>query len=87
MTDFRQVTPLPGGFVVTFHWPAGGVMSIGWEPSLPRFRTSRAARKFRKAYNAARREFVAAVATSLGGAVLIADIDGPTEVVRPQTKQ
>jgi hypothetical protein len=53
---------------------------------VPHIQSPRAQRKFRDAYNAARRAFFTDVATTIGGSVLVADIDGPTEVVRPASK-
>jgi hypothetical protein len=39
-----------------------------------------------RAYNDARREFMKMIATTMADSVLIADLDGPLEVVRPGTK-
>ena len=48
--------------------------------------TDRAWRKFREAYNEARRSFLRDVATVIGGSALVMDIDGPLEVVKPGTR-
>jgi hypothetical protein len=61
-------------------------MQVEWEPDIPRIRSRRAWNKFRTAYNEARRVFMKMIATTMAGSVLIADIDGPLEVVRPGTK-
>jgi hypothetical protein len=59
---------------------------VAWEPNPPDIRSNRAWRKFRDAYNAARRSFMTDIATVVGGSVLIADIDGPMETICPASK-
>jgi hypothetical protein len=59
---------------------------VAWEPNPPDIRSNRAWRKFRDAYNAARRSFMTDIATVVGGSALILDIDGKTEIVRPASK-
>jgi hypothetical protein len=61
-------------------------LTVAWEPDVPRIRSPRAQRKFRDAYNAARRAFFTDVATTIGGSALILDIDGPAEIVRSASK-
>ena len=74
------------GYRATFQWSQAAGFKVLWEPDVPCIRSPRAQRKFRDAYNAARRSFMTDIATSLGGSVLIADIDGPMETVRPAPK-
>ena len=80
-----QVSRLPFGYTATFIW-SPGTMRTEWEPEFPRIRCARARRKFRAAYDEARRQFVTDLARVLGGNILIADTDGPMEVVRPGVK-
>jgi hypothetical protein len=89
MSNLSQVFRLPGGYVATFHWPnpAGEGWSVERDPSVPRIRSRRLHRKFLAAYSEARHQFLTTVATSLGGGVLVIDIDGQAEVVLPATKQ
>ncbi len=61
-------------------------MAVAWSPDVPRIRSPRAWRKFREAYNEARRSFLRDVATVIGGSALVMDIDGPLEVVKPGTR-
>jgi hypothetical protein len=81
-----QTTSLPHGYRATFTWSPAGGLTVEWEPDVPHLRSPRAQRKFRDAYNAARRAFMTDVATSIGGSALILDIDGPSEVVRPASR-
>jgi hypothetical protein len=79
------IAALPCGYTATFSWD--GSMHVAWEPSVPNIRSRRARHKFLQAYAAARREFMTGVAALLGGAVLIVDTDGATEVVQPPSRQ
>ena len=81
-----QTAVLPHGYKATFTWSPAAGFTVAWEPDVPHIQSPRAQRKFRDAYNAARRAFFTDVATSIGGSALILDIDGPTEVVRPVSK-
>jgi hypothetical protein len=78
---------LPLGYVTEFRWTGGG-MKVEWLPNVPVIRSPRHRRKFFEAYEAARRDFLTDVATTLGGNVGVVDIDKPAEinVVRPATK-
>ena len=82
----RHTAALPHGYRATFTWSETSGLTVAWKPSPPDIRSNRAWRKFRDAYNAARRAFMTDIATTLGGSVLIADIDGPMETIRPATK-
>ncbi len=75
MSTVKHIAVLPLGFTAEFTWTDRG-MAVA----------PRAWRKFREAYNTARREFVTMVATVRGGSALIVDIDGPLEVVKPGTR-
>ena len=85
MSTIKHIAVLPHGYRAEFTW-AAGVMSVAWSPRVPAIRSPRARRKFRAAYNEARREFMRDVATVVGGSALIVDIDGPLEVVKPGTR-
>ena len=85
MSDLKHRAVLPFNYRVEFIWTGDG-MAVEWEPEVPRIRTRRAWNKFRSAYNEARREFMEMLATTISGSIMIADIDGPMEVVRPGTK-
>jgi hypothetical protein len=61
-------------------------MAVEWKPEVPRFRSQRASNRFRAAYNKERSEFMTMLATTITGSILIADLDGPMEVVRPAVK-
>ena len=76
---------LPHGFKVEFIWTGDG-MAVEWEPDVPRIRSRRAWNKFRRAYDEARREFMTMLATSMSGSIMVADVDGPVEVVRPAAR-
>lgn len=80
-----RTASLPMGFKATFSW-SEGALSIAWAPEVPRITSPRHRRRFFEAYQLARRWFLTDVATTIGGAVLVADITGETEVVRPGTK-
>jgi hypothetical protein len=77
---------LPHGFHVTFSWSTDNRLQVEWDPHTPRIRSSRHRRKFREAYEAARREFIKDVATVIGGNVGVVDLDGQFEVLKPSTK-
>ncbi len=80
----KRTTALPLGYSATFVWD--GTLSIEWSPDVPRIRSPRHWRKFFAAYQAARRDFFKDVATTLGGAVGVADLTGEFEVISPGTK-
>lgn len=84
--EIKHTADLPLGYRVTFTWSKEDGISAGWEPDTPRIKSLRAWRKFRDAYNVARRAFYEDVATCIGGSVLIMDIDGPMEAVLPAVK-
>ena len=86
MDAITQTAALPHGYTATFTWSRAAGLTVAWEPDVPRIRSERARRKFRDAYNAARRAFFTDVATSISGSALILDIDGPTETIRPASK-
>ena len=69
---------LPLGYVAEFRWTGGG-MKVEWLPDVPVIRSPRHRRKFFEAYQAARRDFLTDVATTLGGNVGVVDIDKPAE--------
>ncbi len=78
---------LPMGYRATFSFtPATQALQIEWEPAVPSIQSPRHRRKFFEAYQDARREFFVDVATSIGGAVAVADLTGELEVIRPSTK-
>ena len=81
----RHRAVLPFGYRVEFIWTGTGTR-VEWLPEVPRIRSRRAWNKFRGAYNEACREFTELVATTVNWGVLIADIDGPMEVVRPAAR-
>ncbi len=85
MTPIKHVAALPLGFTAEFTWTDRG-MAVAWTPDVPRIRSPRAWRKFREAYNEARRQFMRDVATVNGGSALIVDLDGLLEVVKPETR-
>jgi hypothetical protein len=81
----KHAADLPLGYRVEFVW-TGDKMRVEWLPAVPAIRSRRAWNKFRAAYNAARRDFMKMIATTTAGSILIADIDGSMEIVRPGTK-
>jgi hypothetical protein len=81
----KHEAALPFGYRVEFRWN-GDRMDVEWDPDLPRIRSRRAWNKFRAAYNKERTEFMTMLATTIKGGVMIADIDGPVEVVQPGTR-
>jgi hypothetical protein len=85
--EIRQTVDLPFGYRATFRWSRAMGSGVEWEPDVPRnIRSPRARRKLFEAYSAARRSFNQDVATTIGGAILIVDLDGAMEVVRPAAK-
>jgi hypothetical protein len=88
ISDLIHTAHLPLGCVAEFRWTGGG-MKVEWLPDVPVVRSPRHRRKFFEAYQAARRDFLTDVATTLGGNVGVVDIDKPAEmkIVRPGTKQ
>jgi hypothetical protein len=76
---------LPHGYAAEFIWTGDG-MTVEWDPDLPRIRSRRAWNKFRAAYNRERRTFMELLATTIPGSIMVADTDGPVEVVRPAVK-
>lgn len=85
-TEIRHAANLPFGYQATFIWSKAGGTKVEWNPAVPRITAARAFRKFREAYDAARRSFNQDVATSIGGSILIVDLDGQLEVVKPAQK-
>jgi hypothetical protein len=62
-------------------------MKVQWEPDIPRINSQRHLRKFFEAYTKARREFMTDVAATLGGGVLVVDMDGTSEIITPPSRQ
>lgn len=84
--EIRHTAKLPSGYEATFIWSAKDGIAVEWNPDVPRIKSPRAFRKFREAYNAARRAFYGDIATCIGGNVMIVDNDGLMEVVSPAPK-
>ena len=85
-STITQTASLPHGYRATFTWSRATARPAAREPNVPDIRSNRAWRKFRDAYNAARRAFFTDVATTIGGSALILDVDGPSEIVEPASK-
>ena len=66
---------------------SGAQWDVEWLPDIPRIEKPQLQRKFRMAYEAARRSFLTDVAAALGGSVIVIDTDGQFEVVGEPTKQ
>jgi hypothetical protein len=81
----EHVAKLPCGYTATFRWDNG--MKVQWEPDIPRINSQRHLRKFFEAYTKARREFMTDVAATLGGGVLVVDMDGTSEIITPPSRQ
>ncbi len=81
----KRTAALPLGFEATFTWD-DGAMSVSWEPEVPVIQSPRHWRRFLRAYQDARRDFLRDVATTLGGNVGVADLTGEIEVIQPATK-
>jgi hypothetical protein len=81
-----RTAALPLGYQATFRWTKAGGLNVEWQPTTPCIRSARHWRRLFDAYSAARRQFFRDVATTLGGAVMIADLTGETEVIRPGTR-
>jgi hypothetical protein len=79
----RRRFKLHHGVRVTFSFssPQTGVQ-CEWDPAIPRFTSNSAARKFEKAYRAARDSFFEDVAQLIGGAVLNVDVDAAGRLER-----
>jgi hypothetical protein len=68
--------PLPFGFVAEFRFdPVERRFSAEWEPCVPRIKEARPRRKFFSAYCAARDAYLQEVADTIGGGVMVADLD------------
>ena len=88
MTDtITRMAALPMGFRVSFSWSRADGLNVQWAPDVPTIHSPRHQRKFLKAYQDARREFMRDVATTIGSAVGVANLTGEFEVVRPGTRQ
>jgi hypothetical protein len=83
--EIRHVADLPFGYRATFSWSKENGLEVEWNQEI-QIESLRAQRKFREAYNAARRSFVKDLATCLDGKVLIVDVDGPMETVLPPSR-
>jgi hypothetical protein len=82
----EHVAKLPCGYTATFRWNNNG-MKVQWEPHVPHIKSLRHQCKFLEAYANARREFMTDVAATIGGGVLIVDMDGTSEVIVPPSRQ
>jgi hypothetical protein len=61
---------------VTFKFPAPPLgLLCEWDPDIPHFTSNRAARRFEKAYIAARDEFLQEVAQLLDASIVNIDLD------------
>jgi hypothetical protein len=85
MTPLKHGAVLPFGYRVEFQW-TGEQMRVEWEPDVPAIRSRRAWRRLRDAYNRERLTFMEMLATTISGSIMVADIDGPMEVVRPASR-
>jgi predicted transcriptional regulator of viral defense system len=87
MHEHTHTLALPMGYRVTFKFaPATHTLSVEWAPDVPSLSSPRHRRKFFEAYKAARRDFFTNIATTIGGSVRVADLNGETEVMSPGTK-
>jgi hypothetical protein len=84
-SEIRHAAKLPLGYRAVFTWepPSPGAfgMSVAWTPTRPVIRSARHRRHFLEAYQAARREFLTMVATTLGGTVVVADASADLDEV------
>lgn len=83
-----QTQKLPFGYQATFRTTPLGAYEVEWTPSVPRFASARAKRRFNKAYFAARDAFVTDVAALTGNALGIIDLgtsDG-MRIIGPPTR-
>jgi hypothetical protein len=68
-----QTFKLPLGFAVTMKW-SNGMLGIEWVPGVPTgIPSPRHRRKLLEAYQAARGEYLKAIATVMGAGVLVID--------------
>lgn len=84
--QLKHTARLPFGFSATFTWSSTSGTAVEWDPHVPQITSPRARSKFYKAYRDARRAFYQDIATVIGGAALIVDMDGTSEVVMPAQK-
>jgi hypothetical protein len=85
--EHARTLSLPLGIKVTFRFSrSANSIRSEWEPHIPEIRSPRHRRKFFEAYQAARRSFAEDIATIIGGAVFVADVNGETETIHPRTK-
>lgn len=81
---------LPLGFNVEFQWRSPAGLEVSWKPRPPVIRSPRHRAKFLRAYFAERTAFLEQVALTLGGPVLMVDLDGESFAVShvdPPTRQ
>ena len=83
----KRTFALPCGYTATFCWAEQKGFGVEWTPDVPHIHSTRQQRKFREAYNIARRSFYTEVAAVLGSGVLVVDTDGNMETIMPPTKQ
>jgi hypothetical protein len=88
MHDLTHTAHLPGGYTATFHWAGSGEphWTTEWEPGVPETKSRERDRAFLDAYAAERRHFLTAVATAIGGGVMVIDTDGVLELIAPTRK-
>lgn len=84
--SLKHTARLPCGYRATFSYSTTTGMSVAWSPSTPKITAPRAWRRFKASYDEARRTFMTDVATTVGGLVMIVDVDGKSEIVKPGTK-
>jgi hypothetical protein len=88
MRNLTHTAQLPGGYTATFRWSPSGDKhwTTEWEPSVPSSKSRDLDRVFLDAYATERRRFLSAVATAIGGGVMVIDTDGVLELIAPVRK-
>jgi hypothetical protein len=79
----EHTASLPFGYRATFRWSPASGLDVQWTPDVPVIRQTRRRRRFLAAYDAARNAFLAEIATTIGGNVLVLDSDGRQNMIPP----
>jgi hypothetical protein len=78
----KLTAQLPLGCQATFSMSPDG-LTVEWSPGVPHIREPPHRRKFLSAYDTARNNFLADVATIKGSPIVVADLTGSITIIKP----
>lgn len=79
----RAEARLPHGYRAIFTWSDQAQLECKWLPDVPRIVQPRQQRKFLAAYERQRNTFLEEVARSIGGPVIVSDMEGNARTIEP----